>query len=163
MNRPSGFGNYYYRLKADVLFQTGQGEAAQSALDSIPFLFQLSQEQQAEHSNKQDLFQLLNNQADILQMDSLAVDTLSIIAQEPGLAGLQAKSLLDYAYDVEMEPNHDLPVPYEARLTSTSSVIETPPVFIQAFPNPTKTEVTFRYALPRKAKSMFGGSHLGCK
>ena len=140
-------------LKADILFQTGQTEAAQAALDSIPVFFQLSHEQQVAHSNKQSLFQLLESQADILQMDSLAVDSLSDIAQQPGLAGLQAKSLLDYAYDVEMEPNHDLPVPYEARLTSTSSVIETPPVFIQAFPNPTKTEVTFRYALPRKAKA----------
>ncbi|MCB9288042.1 MAG: T9SS type A sorting domain-containing protein [Lewinellaceae bacterium] len=141
-------------LKADLLFQTGQGEAAQSALDSIPLLFQLSQEQQAEYSNKQGLFQLLDNQADILQMDSLAVDTLSTIAQEPGLAGLQAKSLLDYAYDVEMEPNHDLPPASQARTPVGSFSQPLTLANIRVYPNPSKATVTFEYTLLKEEKAV---------
>ena len=134
-------------LKADILFQTGQTEAAQAALDSIPVSFQLSHEQQVEHSNKQSLFQLLESQVDLLQMDSLSVDTLSGIAQQPGLAGLQAKSLLDYAYGIEMEPNHGLPATGQARGAVSSYTHRMAPANLRVYPNPAKASVTFEYML----------------
>ena len=140
-------------LKAGILFQAGQVEVAQSTLDSISSTFQLTQTQQEEYNNKQVLFQLLEGQASILQMDSLAVDSLSDIALQPGLAGLQAKVLLDYAYSIEMEPNHDLPATGQARTPVGSLSQHLSLANLRVYPNPARESVTFEYTLLSKEKA----------
>ncbi|MCB0595641.1 MAG: T9SS type A sorting domain-containing protein [Lewinellaceae bacterium] len=134
-------------LKADIQLQTGQDEAAENTLSSIPEAFLLTEKQQQEYDNKQALFKLLSDQADIFKMDSLAVAELSNIAQSGGLAGQQARNLLDYAYEGEWEPDHSLPTAREERTAVGSTTRHRPQSSIRAFPNPAKATVTFEFTI----------------
>lgn len=138
---------YSFYLKADILLQTGQGEEAENTLFSIPEAFLLTDKQREEYDNKLVLFQLLSGQADIFKMDSLEIVELSTIAEGEGLAGIQARNLLDYAYGIEQEPDQSLPSATEERTLLGSVALRSPQASIRAFPNPAKETVTFEYAI----------------
>ncbi|MCO6491179.1 MAG: T9SS type A sorting domain-containing protein, partial [Phaeodactylibacter sp.] len=145
LDRKGSLHSFY--LKADILLQSGQGEAAQTLLSSIPEAFLLTEKQQAEYDNKLALFQLLSGQPDIFKLDSLEVVALSDIAQLEGLAAQQARNLLNYAYGGEWEPDHSLPPAAEARPAVNTSTWHRPQPAIRAFPNPAEATVTFEFTI----------------
>ena len=134
-------------LQADILLQAGQAEADENTLSSIPEAFLLTDKQREEYDNKLALFQLLSGQADIFKMDSLEILELSTIAEGEGLAGVQARNLLDYAHGIEHEPDHSLPSATEERTLLGSVALRSPQASIRAFPNPARETVIFEYAI----------------
>ena len=132
-------------------------------LNTIPDSFDLSGEQLEEYGYFHDLkttFITAHQQGrNIMQLDSLEVlDLVAIADTSKGLAGVQAQSLLNFAYGYNYFDLPALPDPgsKSSRVQDQGfqdDNITGKPHFVTAYPNPAKSWVTFDYTLPPPAES----------
>jgi hypothetical protein len=127
------------------------GEASLT-LNSIPTNYQMSQNQQLEYNYFRNL---KNIQIDLAQQGKCAFDLnpnniqsiVNIADNSKGLAGLQAKNILNYGFDFDIFDPTIFPELTEQRLERTKTVEEKNRVI--AFPNPATDKLNFEYHLDR--------------
>ncbi|PJB54887.1 MAG: hypothetical protein CO098_19340 [Bacteroidetes bacterium CG_4_9_14_3_um_filter_41_19] len=139
--------------------------AALSYLTNIPNNFDLSADQLTEYNYFYDLKTVLisaqQQSRNILQLDSLEVTELVEIADTSNfIAGAQAQSILNFGYGYSYLVFPDLP--NEPNLKQSRNIEDynddwvkaiNDNHFIEAFPNPASTWVTFKYTLPYQTES----------
>jgi hypothetical protein len=136
-------------LKADILQQQGQHTAATTLLNNIPSTFDLTAEQQAAHTEKVDLVNLLSTASTgYLELDELEQLSLVNIADSEGIGAVQAANLLDFAYGIPYQASHALPTVVGSRSYKGSTITETKIQRVWAYPNPANEQLTIRYLLP---------------
>ncbi len=140
--------------KIDAYLQEGDIAKANFLLGQIPQTYDLSGNQSMEYTYFQQLKQLqmdlLNQSLRLRDFNSTQVQQLLAIAESSeGLAGQQAKNILNFAYASAYEPSIILPgmANQALRISGKTEVSLNDPNMIKAFPNPATDLLTFEYRL----------------
>ena len=134
-----------------------------SHLNNIPNNYTLSSDQLVEYNYFYDLKNTIitaaNQGRNLFQLDSLEVSDLVYVADSSvGVAGMQARNILNFVYGYTYFDLPDLPEPNMKRGIATQSsnqnkVSTSPKHFITAYPNPANNWVAFDYTLPYPAET----------
>lgn len=154
-----------YLTEIDLYLQQGVTSKAKILLNQIPSMIALSSEELIEFQYFNTLKGILINQIDYdLDIDDVVqnnlVDLQNIAAQSKGVAGIQAKNLINHSMGLSCFPEVILPIPTQALSVPVNFEVETTidETKIENFdfkmiPNPTENNTVFHYKLPLEKES----------
>jgi hypothetical protein len=139
----------------DSYLQEGNTNSALTVLNSIPSMFDMSQDDSTEYNRyvslKQLQINLLNQGRNIFLMDSTEKSLLvSISDSSKGVAGIQARNILEFVYGEHYCNCPQLPdsVTHKSYQQPANLINSTDLIELKVFPNPAKSWTVFEYKLP---------------
>lgn len=144
----------------DSYFQEGNSNAAMAIVDMMPQLYTLDDSAMIEYNNYKDLktlqATLVNQGTNIFQMDSIQIGILeSIAGTSKGIAGTQARGILEFAYGYIYEDCAPVPSTTKSsgKINAKNKLNNSFESQIVAYPNPSFSWVAFNYNIPDGVKN----------